>query len=539
MIDLQQISGNFLRKIKNMKLLFLLAIPFLFLSCGKTASQNSVMENGKFQIYQDTFFVDIKGELTHALKYQGKFYCLFTQKMVGKYGGYPQRWIYVFTNKGKIENKIDFPKNLDCVYLDFFAKHDSIILNPYMEDESYYLDLQNNKWIKIDKTDDLVFEDENYLVYSRDFGEWGGKTWFKDKKTGIEYVTDITTPLVNKIDTTYFLTNEFRIIQIDNPKNLTKCESNVTYENIENEHKYTLFYLQPVGFQYLYNDTAYDYFDFSYKSHIVTSFVHNDSLFHIYETDTVIYLATIDSNKIKSILPIENNLRFFNQHESYRCKNLNGQNELLKFRTKDKKISGLLEITNNEIIAHYFTNKAELKPKIFEANEADNIFGKRLDFILSNLENLPLEQVYKFEQNLKSFEVTPNHNVGIGESYYPNQNKHKIESCKSYLIKENSLISNTVEYFYSKDNFVRVVLFEWEESDFFADDNKNKIVFKDKLKFLENKIADKAGKAITNEQAKKIYEYVDDDIFWKTESGFVIILEKNNFNRIRLIIYKE
>lgn len=523
-----------------MKHLVFITISFLFLSCGKSASQNSVTENGKFQIYQDTIIVDIKGELTHALKYQNKFYCLFEQKMIGKFGGYPKRWFYVFSNDGKFENIIDFPEKLHCVYLDFFVKNDSIILNPYMEDESYYLNIKKNKWVKIKKTDDLIFEDENYAVISRDFGEWGGKTWFKDKKTGIEYVTEVTTPLVNKIDTIYFLTNGFEIRRIDNPHKLTKCENYATYENIEEDGTYTYWYSRSIGFEYLFNDTTYDYdyFNFSYHPHIVTSFVYNDSLFQIYETDSVTYLATIDSNKVKSILPIANNLRFFNWHESYRCKNLNGNNELLKFRTKGEKLTGLLEIIENKIYVHYFANKAEVKPKDFGANKADNIFEQRLDFLLLNLGNLSLSKVEEFEQNLTSFDVSPNHSVGIGKSYYPKQNKYQIETCKAFLIKEDSLISNTAEYFYSKDSIVRVAFLEWYETDIrtLSEQTKVEEIFKTKLEMLQKIISKKTATKFQQDESKENYSSQR----LTTTNGFTFNLEyMNTFNRIRLVIYKE
>ncbi len=43
-----------------------------------------------YSLHQDTIHVNIKGEMTHALKYQDKFYVLFKQRVL-KYGGYGKR----------------------------------------------------------------------------------------------------------------------------------------------------------------------------------------------------------------------------------------------------------------------------------------------------------------------------------------------------------------------------------------------------------------------------------------------------------------
>lgn len=250
-------------------------------SAEKKENSSVINFDSGYSLYLDTIYVDIKGEMTHALKYQDKFYVLFKQRVL-KYGGYGKRWLYIFSN-GQLEKVIDCPQKMETIYLDFYAKNDSLILKPYMDKQSYYLDLQNYRWTEIDKTDDLIFEDEKFQVYSLDFGEWGGKTWFKEKTTGQEYVLESTTPLVNKIYSTYYLTNSFKVLKIEDPKLLNKCSDDITYENIESTGKCYSWYGKPIGFDIVYQDTTFDYFDFNYKPHIVSSFVLNNELLHIYE----------------------------------------------------------------------------------------------------------------------------------------------------------------------------------------------------------------------------------------------------------------
>ena len=179
--------------IKN-KIIASLFKSFLLLlySCNNSGSKTSdIVHDGMFKVFEDTITVSIKGEPTHALKHGNKYYVLFKQKLLNY--GYPQRWVYILAD-GDVENIIDCSKEGKSVYLDFYNKNDSIILNPYMREESYYLDLNSYKWVEIKKDEDLIFEDEIFQVFSTDFGEWGGKTWFKEKATNQQYVTECTTP---------------------------------------------------------------------------------------------------------------------------------------------------------------------------------------------------------------------------------------------------------------------------------------------------------------------------------------------------------
>lgn len=512
-------------------------MPILFLACTNVESVNNAsvinFESG-FSLFQDTISVNIKGEMTHALKYRDKFYVLFEQR-VFKYGGYGKRSLYVFSN-GQIEKVIDCPGEMETVYLDFYVKNDRIILKPYMDNQCYQLNMENYCWTKIDKTDDLIFEDDMFQVYSLDFGEWGGKTWFKDKKTGQEYVLEATTPLVNKIDKIYYLTNPFTVLKIENPLLLNKCSDDITYENIESTGKFYSWYGKPVGFDTVYQDTSFDYFDFEYKPHIVSSFVLNDELLHVYETDTAVYIARHGSRSIEPIQKITDNVKFYNWFYSYRCANLNGKNELLKFSTGEEQVFGLMEITGSEIHMSYIVNKALLEPKLTGTEKADSIFIDRLNTILSGLNNLELSRADLKEQSWGSFDITPNHNISIGNSCNPNN--YTIDTCRSYLIVEDSVISNSIMYYASKESdLVRVVTIDWDyEEDFLNPDSEETVKksFDSKVKFLTDYISQNIGKQTERTETKNYFE-----IGWKTQSGLMIKLTGNTkYYSTRLYIYK-
>jgi len=494
---------------------------------------NVIHFDSGFSLCQDTVYVNIKGEMTHALKYQDKYYLIFEQ-IVLKYGGVGKRWLYIFSN-GKVEKVIDCPKKMDAVYFDFYVKNDSIILKQYMDKRCYYFDIIESTWTEINQMDDLIYEDEKFYVYSLNFGEWGGLTWFKDKKTGLEYMIEAITPLVNKIDTTYYLTyvftKPFYILKIEDPLKLKKCDTILTYENIETGGEYYCWYGEERSFDVVFNDTISSYpYLLEDKFFFVSSFVWQNQLFHVYETDTAVYIAIVNNNAIKLVQKISNNLHFYNRYYSYRCRNIGDNNPLLKFRTEDEQKFGLMEISENKIFINYFVNKAELSPKSIGSTKADSIFVNRLNLILSDIETLKLKNVEWAENRWGTFDITPKDRY-IGVRGW-NSHIYTLDTCISYLIQEDSIVSNTIMYFATENNLVKFVSFEWKEETYrysnFEDLSKDAL--KRKSFFLENIITQKMGKCIENKNDK----------VWKTSNGLTIELGSSpNFDRIELIIYKE
>ncbi|KXX71368.1 hypothetical protein [Flammeovirga sp. SJP92] len=508
----------------------------LFACKGQQNSNVKDFESG-FSLIQDTISMSVNGRMTHALEYKDKYYVLFEQRLM-KYGGYGKRWLYIFSNN-QLEKVIDCPTEMKTVYLDFYVQNDSIILKPYMDKQSYYLDNTNLKWNKVDKTDDLIWEDSDFYVYTLDFGEWGGKTWFKDKKTDSQYVLESTTPLINKIDSTYYLTNFFKVLRINNPKELTKCDGDVTYENIEKTGKNYSWYSESKGYKVIYEDENVDYFDFSYHPSIVSSFVYNGELLHIFETDTASYLSRIVNNKIQPFEKILNDVKFFNSHFSYRCKNFNGSNELLKFKTSNDQIYGLTTIKDNRIYATFLVNDFELKPKTLGKERSNAIFENRLRTILVDFSNLPLTKVESKEKEWKTFDITPNHKIGIGDSWNPR--KYDIDINKSYLVVEDSIISNSIMYYATKKtDLVRAITMNWEKTQTdrieFGNEKSTSEVFLKRFNDLVMILTNELGKPNSINEEKKNQSFV-----WTTENNINVEIKlsrQDNYNNIRMVVYE-
>ena len=244
---------------------------------------------------------------------------------------------------------------------------------------------------------------------------------------------------------------------------------------------------------------------------------------------------------MKTILKIGEEKSFYNWYYSYRCRNLNGSNELLKFQTKDEHLFGLIDIIDNKIFVYYFVNKAELEPKSLGTAKSDSIFINRLNLILSDLGSLQLSKVDSFEQKWGTFDITPNHKIGVAD--YWNPNKYPIDTCKSFLIQEDSLISNSIIYFTTKANdLVRTVTIDWKETNYsrFDLEELTREAFVSKVDFVDTFLKQKLGQPTNIEkEAKNRYP----STIWKTSSGLTAELvntvnSKRNHNSIRLVIFK-
>lgn len=295
-------------------------------------------------------------ELTHAVHYRNEFYCFFKEVLKNN-DRREINFCFAFSNDGKNLRKIEIPKDfVSSIYHDFFVKNDTLYLKSYMEGESYFFNIEKYKWVKTKTIDDLIFEDEMYSVFALDFGEWGGKTWFKDKKTSVEYEIELSSPIINKIDSTYYISGRNFVYKIDKPKLLNECDEEVTYKNIEKNGKYTTWYGKSIGYERIYKDTTeQNIFDNQFIPHIVSSFVWQNELLHIYVTKTETFVARIDKNAIIPIQTIGTKQRFFNWVNSYRCKIQKDGSQLLKFRSQNK--FGLITLNGENIDTYYLIFK--------------------------------------------------------------------------------------------------------------------------------------------------------------------------------------
>ena len=165
-------------------------------------------------------------------------------------------------------------------------------------------------------------------------------------------------------------------------------------------------------------------------------------------------------------------------------------------------------------------------------------------------ENLNLNYALELEKKLKSEDISRVHKVGLGENIYPNRNNYELEISRNYkrIIKPN--FSLEVDYHFTKDSTIRVIMYEWNDlkRKTFKSKKQNlktKKAFEKKFMELTKMLTEKYGKPAFSEiQSKnpKDDETYRDGIKWRNKNGMNAYLfafgnPKGSYNQIRLSIY--
>lgn len=343
-----------------MRISILLIIVTSLFSCRGNSNKNQTRvystQYGEFIISIDTLNINLtpyvspdKMSLTHAVKFRETYYCYFTDKKESY-----SKYFFVISNKGVIEKEIKLPRDLtDCYYLDLFVLHDTIFSKPYMNDKSYYLNLQNLTWVETPEPDDVIYEDERFYVTCLDFGEWGSTIWFKDKLSEKEYELASSAENIIKIDSSYFVSDGIRVFKIENPLNLKQCDENYYYQIIKKK-EYSVGTNSLIGTEPVYHDTTYSYWSFKKPMlSIETSFKVDNKPFYLCTDSIKTFIAKLENKKMISIQSLEKKYSTFDWYYSYRCKMQKDDFQLLKFADETTGADGFIEIKTKNISIRY------------------------------------------------------------------------------------------------------------------------------------------------------------------------------------------
>jgi len=285
--------------------------------------------------------------LTHAIKYENKFYCFFNEVKKDNFRR-DIKFCFVFSDKGNYIKKIEVPNDIqNTVYYDLFIKNDSIFVKTYMDSKTFYFDSKNTKWEKTKDVDDLIFEDDRFYFTYLDFGEWGATTWCKDKRTKKEYELASSGTKINKIDSVYYITSDLRILKIIDPTKMKESDNDYLYEVVIKKN-YAEGTNSLKGAEIIFDDTTFSYWEQKQpKLSIATSFVRNNKLYHLCVDSTKTFVAELINGQMQPTQKIGAKNSFFNWYYSDRNKIQKDGSQTLKFKSNNK--FGILVINGQEI----------------------------------------------------------------------------------------------------------------------------------------------------------------------------------------------
>ncbi|OCK52184.1 hypothetical protein BA768_13745 [Chryseobacterium sp. CBo1] len=400
-------------------------------------------------------------EMISSLKFKNEYYSIFQESEL-YYLGHSQNYLVKFDNNGNILLVIKLPEKLSNSYLDFFELNDKL----YVQDQDnsrYVFDFVMNKFLETSKGNDLVYENTNYKVFYKSFGEWGEATWFINKKDKSEYFTSKDGKDVNFLNGKFYITNLSSIWEIENPRKLDKCEPDQYYDVINNK-KFGMFtsYDNDKGINLIFKDTVvYDSYDpgtpvGSLNYAFVTSFVTNDKLFQITQLKDKTAITRINNGNVEVVYKFDEKYNFFSWRNQFR--NTENSNKFLKFRNGYNSF-GFFEAEREDVNI----TKVQFEYDTLQYVKSDNIVS--LISILAQRNEVSKNDIVGFEKSTKGTDLLKyksniNHNY-----YYPRKYKDVNVQTINFLKSENEILTQNIDYLFTKkDEQLRAIYIDYDQT---------------------------------------------------------------------------
>jgi hypothetical protein len=428
-----------------------------------------------FNVSVDTLFLDLKDiarpasriNLTHAVKFNDKYYCFFKEQ--GLYGfKIETKYFLIISDKGVVLNNIEVPKEIEnTIYFDFFIRDGSLFAKTYMDHESFKFDFNKLNWTKIKEVDDRVYEDSIFAITYLDFGEWGQTTWFIDKQLKEEYIIGVNGTTVNKINEDYYLTGGTVVRKIENPRQLKQADKEYYYKEVEKERKFYEGKASQIGSYIIYEDTTYSPWSFEEsKEYIITSFVSNNKLYQLYSDSSQTYIGKIENHRLIPIQDLGKKYQTYNWYYSYRGENLDNSGRFLKFR-EDNNTYGFIEINNNKINIRYLIHNQD--SLCYVDNDG---FSSLLKILLDKPDNFSMEVADSIEESIKGVDMKDYRTSISHNGYYPKIYSTQDIKTKRFVKVENKYLTQETEYLKTvQDNLVKSTFIEWTKTEQYNQSN--------------------------------------------------------------------
>jgi hypothetical protein len=473
----------------------------------------------EIEVKFDTIEVEIKGNPHVWIKYDNQILAFF--KTGNPYTSAQYKQFYVIDSNSENIKQVKVPDELQKAYLDLYVRNDSVFTTEYWDQETYFLNFETYEWEKTRKGDDLTYKDEDYYVTSLDFGEWGGCTWFIDKKTGEQFEMAVTTPIIHKVDSGYMITSGRAIYLLEDPRSLDKSDSPYEYDKVVGSQIGENSFHEPSssmnGLNVLFQDTS-DYWDSDF--YIATSFIQNDQLYYLCVDSNALYISQLKNGQLESIYEFNDPVRPLRWSYHDRNRILHNRYQSLQYDTKDDHVYGIFEFNEREIKATYVTNKYRIP--VLGSYQSDSWFRENFKYYFKNLDSLYLSTTDSKEVNAFGIDVTPRHKMST--SLKP---ELELASPKCFQKVEDSLIVMETMYYYTvAEKKVEIIRFEWKENRLFENDfkfipdeeNEAYKAISNKYEATKSFLIENLGEPTSESQARNATK-----VFWKTEDYMVIL----------------
>ena len=405
----------------------------------------------EFPLTYSNISVSIPGVPGAWIKNNGKFYCYFETDN-GSMSTAATNHFYILDTEGTILKKVELPEELHTIYYDLYLKNDTLFTTDYYKQHTFYLDEKEAVWKATNKNPHIYYQDELYVVYSMDFGEWGAVTWFEDRQTGKQYEVYAKTPVVNRFENTYYLISDEEILKISDPKKLEESTDPYNYEKYTAEKKH--FREGSFSFKGAVSVKSFEA-SIIHKPTPKTSFLLNNELYFLFEEQNKTGIYVLENGKINLIWTLQPNMHLYRRYYDTRNPIWDKNQQSMQFVTDQSNVYGIIAVDGKKMELTSFTNT--FAEPVATVKEMTMWFEETFDTYHSNFSSLSIDHADAVEKKEHATDLTQRHKI----THYLLDGKD-LETPRIYRKYEGDDLQLITNYYYWKQGGkVELVNFEW------------------------------------------------------------------------------
>ncbi len=451
----------------------------LFASIWTAGAQNKA-DVPNFTVKVDTIWIDANDYVTATCRFEMQrsakcrdfYFCCFRQTELNTTNVGRKTHLLGISLDGKTLKKVPMPSDFDGdSYFDLFARNDTLYIKPYWEYEQihYRFNYDKWKWEPTDHISDVIYEDADYQVAYKDFGEWGAYTWFIDKHSQNQYLFQSYSTRIVPCQGIYYCLKH-GLHQWKDPTKGLLCVDSLKHNFVKDvgdilqilnpagKDSYTSGNEKSIGMAdpvYLIqgredDSEIYGWSDRIYDT-VFSNMISLDGQLYFWTVTNKekTFISTIEDGKLIKITDIPGNYNFFSWSHPHRGRNIAPNQFLMQFKV-DPWTYGLVDMVDTTISIHYLIHNQDT----LQFSGKDNV-KPLVEFLLANMDNLALSTVDSMERLLGGTPSTLLKNVYEEERYdskrQPDEDYMKIRYFK---LVDTSLVVETCYYFDRKDSIV-------------------------------------------------------------------------------------
>lgn len=482
-----------------------------------------------FTLKVDTFWINAsdfvtptcKFEMQRSAKCRDYYFCCFRQNEHNFSSGRNEKnHLIAISLDGKTVKKVPMPNDFDNdYYFNLFSRNDTLYIKPYWELKQTHYRFNYDKWTweTTSLISDVIYEDADYQIVYKDFGEWGSYTWFVDKDSYNQYLFKGHSERIVSHHGSYYCLGQ-GVQRWDDPTKGLLCVDTLKHNSEKafggiayiqyteglNYYQNAKEYKSSIGdAEFVYRIQGRENYDDWWESKIYDTIFKNmislnDQLYFWTVIKDSTYITTIEDGKLIKVLYIPGDYRFFSWARVDRGSNIAPNKFVNRFK-KDSWTSGLVDMVDSTISIHYLIHNQDSLHFLGE----DNV-EFLVEYLLEHKDNLTLSAVDSLERQLGGTPSTLLKNVYEEENYNPKrQLDEDYMKIRYFKLVDTSLVVETSYYFNRKDSIVNEFKIKLQKPNYFISSSRGwvRVDFKPNVfKYLKDYFTKIVGeKPVSNE----------------------------------------